>query len=219
MDTYEELNQSAHAIQLEIFGGFHTNQESGLPSDTKTLIMLGPREPGFWYYFTEQPEYKSGKSNPLDRWSKRVIDGLADQFSALPLYPFGGPPHHPFMTWAIKTKRSWHSPIQFLVHDKAGLMVSYRGVLCFNYHIILPEHPEQSPCDDCLKKPCKTACPASVLTPSHYDADGCRNYITTQEGSDCMNNGCMVRRICPISQRYDRNPSQSGFHQTAFVRA
>ena len=217
--VYDEINQLANQDFLEIFGGFHAQPEDNTPRDTKTLLMFGPKEPGFWPYFVKQPEYRSGQANALDRWSKRVIDNLADQFAGLPLYPFGGPPYHPFMSWAIQTKRSWHSPIQFLVHDTAGLMVSFRGVLCFNYHINLPQPPTTSPCTNCADKPCKTMCPIKVLTPTHYDASGCRSYILTDTGQDCLNQGCQVRRVCPVSQQYGRDPQQSRFHQLAFAQA
>ena len=214
---YTKILDIAGQFHLAIFGGFHPDEQDKIPKGTRTLIMLGPREPGFWAYLKSQEEFQQGLPNPLDRWSKRVIDLIGIKSGGEPIYPFGGPPYHPFMTWALKTGRSWHSPVQFLVHETAGLMVSYRGVLAYQDHIPLPEPPGVSPCETCADKPCMTACPIGVLTPDGYDADGCRTYIGSFEGQDCLGMGCQVRRICPVSQTYQRDPRQSEFHQMAFL--
>lgn len=214
---YTQILDMAGQYHLDIFGGFHPDDHDKVPEGTKTLIMLGPKEPGFWVYLTSQEEFRKELTNPLDRWSKRVIDLIGNKTNGKPVYPFGGPPYHPFMTWALKTGRSWHSPVQFLVHDTAGLLVSFRGVLAYQDHIILPRPPSQSPCATCEEKPCIAACPVGVLTPDIYDADGCRSYIGSTDGQECLSMGCQVRRICPVSQNYQRDPRQSEFHQIAFL--
>lgn len=216
--NYTEISEKAGQHQLEVYGGFHPDKQDKVPGDTKTLIMLGPKEPGFWTYIIKQDEFKDGLPNPLDRWSKRVIDTIGEETKGEPAYPFGGPPYHPFMTWALKTGRSWHSPIKFLVHDTSGLLVSYRGVLGYSEFFHLPPPPPQSPCVTCIDKPCITACPVDVLTPEIYDADGCRKYIGSSEGHECLRLGCNVRRICPISATYQRDIRQSEFHQIAFLK-
>ncbi len=214
---YTKILDMAGQFHLDIFGGFHPDDHDKVPEGTKTLIMLGPKEPGFWVYLKSQEEFRKELTNPLDRWSKRVIDLIGIKTNGEPVYPFGGPPYHPFMTWALKTGRSWHSPVQFLVHDTAGLMVSFRGVLAYQNHIQLPQPTASSPCETCEGKPCITACPVGVLTPDGYDADGCRAYIGSSDGQECLSMGCKVRRICPVSQNYQRDPRQSEFHQIAFL--
>jgi epoxyqueuosine reductase len=52
---------------------------------------------------------------------------MACDLGAKALFPFGGPPWHPFIAWAKRSGRAWESPVGFLVHDQAGLMVSYRA--------------------------------------------------------------------------------------------
>lgn len=214
---YSQILNIAGQYQLEIYGGFHPKEDDKVPAGTKTLIMLGPKEPGFWQFITSQDEFRNNLQNPMDQWSKRVINLIGENTGGKPYYPFGGPPYHPFLTWALKTGRSWQSPVQFLVHDTAGLLVSYRGALAYKDHITLPKTPNHSPCVTCSDKPCISACPVDVLTPNHYDANGCRTYVSSEEGYDCLTLGCNVRRICPVSQRYQRNPKQSEFHQIAFL--
>lgn len=60
--------------RLEVLGGFTVAEdEDGLPAGTRTLLMLGPAEPGFWPHLTTQPEWQDRQPDPVDRWSRRVI--------------------------------------------------------------------------------------------------------------------------------------------------
>ena len=76
--------------------------------------------------------------------------------------------------------------------------------------------PVPKPCDVCLGKPCLTACPVGALDGQGYDLAACHRFLDTDAGCDCMAMGCAVRRACPISQRFARNPAQSAYHMTAF---
>ncbi len=119
---------------LEILGGFHCDSDPSLPAGTKTLLLVGPKEPGFWSHLQTQPEW-DGAPDPIDRWSRRVIGTVACALGAKALFPFGGPPYHPFYQWAIKTGHIWDSPVRLLVHSRQGLMVSFRGALALKDRI------------------------------------------------------------------------------------
>lgn len=196
-----------------LLGGFHAEDDPGLPKGTRTLLMLGPA-PGFWPYLRTQPEW--GGADPVDRWSRRVIGGLACDLGAKALFPFGGPPWHPFYGWALRTGAVWDSPVRLLVHGTQGLMVSFRGVLALKERVALPPAPPR-PCDDCAR-PCLTACPVGALTAAGYDVPACHAFLDTAAGADCMNAGCRVRRACPVSQTYARMPEQSAYHMGQFHR-
>lgn len=200
---------------LSVFGAFHPTAGDNVPPEVKTLILLGPDEPDFWVHISKAPEFTDKDPDPLDRWSIRVITGIADEFKATPLFPFGGPPYQPFIAWAEKSGRSWPSPVGMLVHDRAGLMVSYRGALALPERLDLPP-PPPCPCGSCTEKPCLTACPVGALDNSAYDLAACHGYLNTGPGRDCLARGCGVRRACPVSQSYGRDPVQSAFHMKAF---
>jgi len=70
----------------------HTAQKDG------TILLIGPHEPAFWPHFIQCAEYQDGAPDPLDRWSTRIITGVADDIDAEPLFPFGGAPFHPFFS-------------------------------------------------------------------------------------------------------------------------
>jgi epoxyqueuosine reductase len=212
-----ELDTLLSADQLEVLGGFAVDgPEPGLPAGTRTLLLIGPKEPGFWPHFTQQPEWLDGQPDPVDRWSRRVIGRLACDLGAKALFPFGGPPWHPFYQWALRTGRVWDSPVRLLVHPSQGLMVSFRGALALKAKVEVPP-PVARPCDTC-EAPCLIACPAGALTGAGYEVPVCHAWLDRPDGADCMAGGCLVRRACPVSQSYARLPAQSAYHMGQFHR-
>ena len=152
--TYSKLLLAVQTASLTIFGT--------LPSKKKgTLALLGPHEPNYWPVVCESPEWKDKAPDPVDRWSKRVIDTLATQLNATAYFPFGADPS-PFLIWAQQSDRAWQSPIGMVVQSEAGLLVSYRGALEFDYKISAPT--ADNPCPNC-HQPCKIACPISASLP------------------------------------------------------
>jgi hypothetical protein len=142
-----------------------------------------------------------------------VIGQLACDIGAKALFPFGGPPYHPFYQWALRTGRVWDSPVRLLVHADQGLMVSFRGALALKEHITVPPAATK-PCADCAA-PCLAACPAGALGETGYDVPACRAYLSAGD-RDCMKAGCLVRRACPVTQAYARMPEQSAYHMRQF---
>lgn len=182
--------------------------------DSRHILLLAPDEPSFWAIFTASPEFLDGQPDPMDRWSKRVIGGLAETVGGTALFPSDGPPYPPFYTWAVNSQRCWPSPVNLLVHDVSGLFTSFRGA------IVLDGKPAAAldtvnPCHSCAGQPCTTACPAGALTAVGYDVPRCHAFLDTDAGQDCMTNGCRVRRACPVGQNR-RHPDQSAFHMRHF---
>jgi len=207
-----QIATQAAAHRLAVLGGFACQDDPDLPAGTRTLLLLGPAEPGFWPHLTAQPEW--GGPDAVDRWSRRVIGGMACDLGAKALFPFGGPPYHPFYKWALRTGRIWDSPVRLLVQAEQGLMVSFRGALALKEPLDAPQ-PLPRPCDPC-EKPCLTACPVGALGAQGYDVPACHAFLETSAGTDCMNQGCAVRRACPLSAAYARLPEQSAYHMRQF---
>lgn len=199
---------------LEILGGFAVAEgEAGFPKATRTLLLLGPREPGFWPHLQAQPEWDG--PDPVDRWSRRVIGRVACDLGAEALFPFGGQPYQPFYTWALRSGRVWDSPVKLLVHASQGLMVSFRGALSLREVVEVPA-PALRPCDACAQ-PCLTACPVGALTGAGYDVPRCRQHLDGA-GPACLIGGCLVRRACPAGSSYARMEEQSAYHMRQFHR-
>ena len=217
--TYDQIRIRAEARSLDIVGAFHGSKDDGLPDGHRTLILLGPCEPGFWRRVSAEIEFRDGLADPLDRWSERTVTELARELQAKAHFPFGAP-FAPFPRWAQKSGRCWISPVGLLVHDHAGLMISFRGAVSLPEKIDLPHPPRaETPCETCAQRSCLAACPVGAMTSSHYDAEACKAHIKSHPGVGCMSGGCEIRRACPISQSYGRSPEQSAFHMRAFAGA
>lgn len=187
-----------------------------LGADGDTLILIGA-DHGFWRTFTQSSEYTDGQANPIDRWSKRIIDQVAADHGGTATYPSDGPPYAPFISWAMNTGRFWQSPTGMLVHNTAGLMISIRGAIR-SPNLSVNAKLAQNPCDTCIDQPCANACPVSALSTEHfYDVPKCKSYLGTPQGADCMSAGCLVRQACPVSQSFGRLHEQSAFHMNAFM--
>ena len=75
--TLDRIARAARDDALAVMGAFHPDPDE--LSGVGTLVLLGPDEPAFWPVFTTTPEYSDGAPDPLDRWSARVVGGLADR--------------------------------------------------------------------------------------------------------------------------------------------
>jgi epoxyqueuosine reductase len=196
----------AAAQSLELLGA--------APEGGGTVLLLGPREPGFWPAFTTSPEYADGAPDPLDRWSKRVIGALAMCWGGEAIFPSDGPPYPPFLDWAQASGRAWVSPVGLLVHDVQGLWLSFRGAVRLPTPVHLPKG--RNPCLTCPGQPCRSACPVAALNSDGYDIEACHAYLDTPAGAACLTRGCAARRACPVGRRYGRKEDQSAFHMKAF---
>lgn len=214
--TLDALNDAARSAGLTVSGAFHPGNTDAVPEGTGTLVLLGPDEPRFWTIFTASAEYTDGKRHPLDRWSKRVAEALAEPWGGSAIFPYDGPPYAPFLHWAERSGTCWTSPVGLLVHATAGLFISFRAALALPGKLDLPQAPA-NPCKTCSDQPCRTACPVKALVPGKpYDVPACMAHVHGPDGTACQT-GCLVRRACPVSQRAGRNPEQSAFHMRAFL--
>jgi len=213
----EQLSLMVQAQGLEIHGVLHPRRTPVTGLKTGTLVLLGTAG-AFWPVFSASTEGQDNKPDPVDRWSTRVIGALAELVSAKAYFPFTGPPYAPFVNWALASGRAFSSPSQMMVHDQVGLMISYRGALHFDGEFDIPSPPlNRSPCDSCSDKPCLNTCPVGALVDGGpYDLEACHDFLDSDAGTSCMDQGCQARRACPLSSGANRDFSQSSHHMHYF---
>lgn len=218
-----DLEQAIQPLGLVMRGAFEPGPEDGVPEiggrRAAGLVLLGNVGPGLWQAFSAAPEALDGLPDPLDRWSRRVIDGLAQDLGGAALYPFGGPPYRPFIAWAKRAEAVTESPLGMLIHPDHGLWHAYRGALAFAEPLagLPPKDTRARPCDSCADRPCLQACPVAAFGEAGYDVQACSGHLESGRGEDCNALGCRARRACPVGQVYDAE--QAAFHMKAFRSA
>lgn len=218
MRTLDRIAAAARPHGLAVMGAFHAKGDEGdLPPGTRTLVLIGPDGGAFWPALAAAPEGRDGAPDPVDRFSRRVIGRMACDLGAKALFPFGGPPWRPFYAWALRSGRAWASPVRLLVHDRAGLMISYRGAIALRSRIALPAPLAEPPCAGCAR-PCLGACPVGALGPEGYDVPACRAHVASPEGAACRTGGCRVRMACPPAAAFGLPEAQRAHHMEAFHR-
>ncbi|MFM9843679.1 MAG: ferredoxin [Dongiaceae bacterium] len=220
-----DLTTLLAATGLAFRGGFCPDAIDGAPADgdgkpPATLILVGDIGGAMWPYFSRSPEAGDGKPDPLDRWTRRVVGGIAAGVNASAIYPFGGPPYWPFQRWAQRAESVFPSPLGILIHPEHGLWHAYRAALAFAEAIDLPPRTAaRSPCESCTAKPCLSACPVGAFSGLGFDVDACAGHIGRPAGEICMTGGCLARHACPVAADRRHSGPQTRFHMAAFRRA
>ncbi|HOZ63332.1 MAG TPA: hypothetical protein PK497_02925 [Burkholderiaceae bacterium] len=219
---------SVHGLRLR--GGWLPGVEDALPSlpggQTAAVVwMVGVTGSDFWPLFKATSFYQDGQPDPLDRWSQAIGSELANQWGGMALFPFDGPPYHPFQRWATRAEPLQASPLMLRIHPEFGLWHAYRFALALP--VALPEDlpafthvPATARSDLCLTcdgQPCLSACPVQAFTGAAYRLDACAAHLHSPDGGDCMQSGCRARRACPIGRDHTYEPEHAAFHMRAFA--
>ena len=196
------------------------DEREGELADVATIALVGLGGRFGWAAFCASQEAEDGAADPLDRWSRRVVDALAAGLGARALYPFDGPPHRPFQRWARRAEPMHASPLGLLIHPVDGLWRGYRGALAFAERLAIPQlRASASPCETCVARPCLSACPVGAFASDGYDVPACAAHLSHSAGRACMAGGCLARRACPVGAERAHEPAQASFHMRAFLNS
>ncbi|NDH93920.1 MAG: hypothetical protein EBZ13_05160 [Planctomycetia bacterium] len=90
MPSLAEIDRMLAPHHLSVFGGFHPGAKDGTPEGCETLLMLGPREPGFWAHVTAEAEHFHRQVVPAMQQLRETADRmevlLPDDLWPLPTY-------------------------------------------------------------------------------------------------------------------------------------
>ncbi|MCK6451699.1 MAG: hypothetical protein L6R19_12715 [Alphaproteobacteria bacterium] len=227
MKTVQAIADAVAALGLVLRGGFHPGSDDGVPAmpdggAASTVLMIGNvggsgGDP-MWRVFAAS-RHRCAGADPLDDWTRAMIDPLARRVGAAALYPFGAPPHLPFQRWAMRADDVFPSPLGILVHPDYGLWHGYRAALAFAERLDLPPRDRApSPCATCVDKPCLSTCPVGAFAPGGYDVARCAAHVESPAGAGCLGRGCRARLACPVAPEMAPAPDQARFHMEAFLR-
>ena len=150
-----EIENALGAIGFVSRGAFHPLPEDRVPDfaagqNTRSVVLVGNVGPSMWKAFR-----RGGKlscANPLDTWTRNLLTPLAQRVGGRAVYPFEGPPYHPFQRWARRADTVHSSFMGPLTHSGFGLWHAYRGAIILAERLVLPEPVSSSnPCDSCKR--------------------------------------------------------------------
>jgi hypothetical protein len=197
-------------------------------------LLFGSARP-MWDVFAASREHGDGLPDPLDRWTARIVNAATADHApgALPLFPFG-PVIWPFQRFARRAAGLGGSPLGILIHPHFGLWHALRAAVVFPGLdvAIAPVEKLIHPCDECVEKPCLSACPVNALSGGSFDVRACRGYLAgladggssaatssnDSSGPDCMTGGCAARNACPVGRQLRYHPDQIRFHMEALEK-
>lgn len=190
----------------------------------KRALLIGNAGHDMWRVFLNSPEFNDGYCNPMNRWTKRVLDEMAGSLGVRVVYPFDEP-YWPFQRLAQKAAGVKPSPLGVLIHSEFGLWHAYRGLIIFEEiqefesQIKTITHQVESlnhPCDSCLEKHCLSACPVGAFTGDRLDVRSCFTHLDSGKDPNCMQFGCRARCACPIAKEHQYDGAQMKFHMKSY---
>lgn len=189
---------------------------SGKPAGA--VVLVGNAGADYWQHFSRwRAEQPAELADPLDRWSRQVIDAVAESVGARLLMP-NDRPFAPFQRWAMRAEGLEPSPLGLLIHPRYGPWHAFRGALLFDDEIALPDVERSNhPCALCAGKPCLKACPVGAHSEAGFAYAACVSYVRAVDGSVCREGGCIARNACPVGGRYRYPAPVQAFHQKAFA--
>jgi len=218
--AYQDICHALVTAGLSPRGGFEVQAADSVPplADgrlARTVLIAGNAGPAMWETFSRAEHHQP---EPLDRWSRTILETIAARHGAGVVMPSDGPPFAPFQRWAMRAEPVYPSPIGILIHPRWGLWHGYRGALVFAEPLSPPRRePLASPCESCAERPCLTACPVEAFTGSQYHFDACAEHLQGPNGADCRTGGCLARRACPVGRDAPYGLEQSSFHMASFL--
>lgn len=225
-NIHSRMTRALDDFGLILRGGFRPGPSDQVPDlpggqPARAVVLIGNAGADMWHKFAPPTGHCP---DPLNRWCIDHLTPLARRFDARVVFPFDGPPWHPFQRWAERSESLEPSPIAMLLHPQFGLWHAYRAAFLFSQELEeLGFEPAAKTslqiCDNCATQPCKSTCPVHAFDDNGYDVAACREHLRRPEGADCLALGCRARRACPIGQHFTYAPAQARFHMEAFLRA
>ena len=220
---YASIVEACERAGFAVRGGFRVGAEDRVPPvagvAASSLVLLGSDRKCF-AAFRASDEWGRGQ-NPLQRFTERVVTGLARALGGAALYPHHGPPWLPFQRWARRAGPVYPSPLGLLIHPGLGLWHAYRAALAFPSvpEGIPPPARATSPCLACDARPSLGSCPVSAFGEGGYDPASCTGHLASGAGRECLEGGCRARVACPVGVAHRYGAEQMRFHMHAFAQA
>jgi ferredoxin-like protein FixX len=218
--SFSDLTSSLNANGLELLGSFTPDRQDGwFPERARqpsTIALVGNVGSRMWPHFDAARQKAADLT--LDQWTEGVIEGIASDFGLDAVYPFKGPPYHPFIQWAKRTGQLFSSPIGLTIHPDYGLWIAFRAALLIDHPVDDGGQAADHPCEACEEKPCLSTCPVGAFAKDGYDFQVCLDQVATPNNA-CREGGCLARIACPVARALRYEKPHAVFHMSQLLKA
>lgn len=179
--------------------------------DFSHLLLTGHGGRLFW---EKLQEAGMETADPVDTFSTQLTTQFIRDYLGNPphllLYPFGDylVPLTQLGEWA-----GWShpSPLGQGIHAHFGVWFAYRTAVLLNGSFpATPRLQNSSPCQNCVDKPCITACPAGAVQEAGFQMSPCINF-RLRTHSPCADR-CLARMACPVAPEHRYTLPQIQYH-------
>ncbi len=179
---------------------------------TRRFVMLGAGGRLLW---RQSGGDLTDSDHPLDTFSVNAAGRVVSEYwgggEVEMLYPGSLPV--PLQQLGMFAGWSHVSPLGMGINTGFGTWFAYRALFALDSPLqeTVPLASQGSPCDRCVEKPCRSACPAvAVRLEKSFATDRSASY-RLESASSCADR-CLARLACPVGQdwRYDEN--QLAYH-------
>jgi hypothetical protein len=186
-----------------------------LPGAAGALIAGGGGR-RFFEGFLAAPEARDGQSDPLDRYTARVVaDRVARALAAGAVrfaigHPFDRDPVIPFQRLGRAAGLGGPGPLALQIHPVFGPWWAYRALIVVDR----PLAPAAAPGDGCAgcPAPCVSACPGRAVSRAGFDVGACHAHRLADVA--CQPS-CAARLACIRGPEHRYTDQQLAFHMRA----
>ncbi len=181
-------------------------RESGIRiEDYASLLLIGHGGNRMWDALNE---HGMAGANPVDEYSAACAVRFGRESLDDCRYRILYPGDIPIPLQQLGSLAGWHhaSPLGIGVSESWGPWFGYRAALLVQPELPvmtdLPmQSPKQSPCEQCVNKPCISVCPAGALSVhGPPDIGACVGHRLGQDSTCALQ--CLARLVCPVGERH-----------------
>jgi len=182
------------------------------PAGYRQLLLIGHGGKQMWEAL-QASEFRD-RPDPVDSFSLNVVQRWLAETCPDATYEIIYPAEGRLVPLQqLGALAGWHhaSPFRIGINRKWGSWFAYRVALLIDSDWPITEAQTWgSPCEDCLEKPCITACPANAVEDASNMLQRCINY-RVEEGSQCAQL-CLSRLACPVAVEHRYSREQIAYH-------
>ena len=217
MLSVSNLKEKAQKIGLNLVGVADGRPYQHILPDCQTAIVFANGGQDLWTHFLEDlranPSHLTDTAHPLDdfigRWIQSV-DPNPDSTRRWVQCAEEADVFIDFRSLALSAGLGTPSLLGLVIHPEYGLWVSMRTVLLstevFEH---TTKNTVQSPCTQCVEKPCISACPGKAVTLSGWSVQQCATFHG--ESTLCATQ-CRSRQSCPVGVLHRHSDLQHTYH-------